>query len=456
MGRRDEYLNYRSGSRRRRNGSGGNPIAALVAVVLVAAACGFTAYHLAKGNLGERLSGNQLTNFLQGGATPTVAAVVTQEPENTPVPTAAPTVTPTPRGEPQMYEPYYLTDFEDTRERVDVRGIYGGNLLDKYVKNAKLAHYLDLADNTELNAIVIDVKLEDGTIVYDMQVDSVIEAGTGNKDYSQDDMKALLDELHSHGIYCIARIVCFRDEKLYQKHEDWFLHKLDDTIYIDGDKNKWINPYKELATRYIVDVACQAARDGFDEICFDYIRITSYTSGRTNTNFGRLIDYYTIQEQIVEFCKYACNRLKPMGVFVSASVYGGIINSAVDAKNVGQNYTEMAKYMDYMCPMVYPSHYANGYAGFDIPDFEPYKLVSFELQSSAKKLEAASEEAGGITLAKCRPWLQSFSASWLEKYKTYTNPVIREQVKACYDNNINEWMYWNAAGNYDEEAFEKK
>lgn len=449
MGRHDEYLNY-SYSRKRRGRRSGGPFIGILVVVLLALAAGFTTYHLTSGSLGDRWSQGQFAGFLDGEhIEPTQVAVVTEAPVTAaPIPTKAPTLTPTPVTTPHIYQKDYLVDYVDNREKVQVRGIYAADLT---LRSSKLDYYINLCKTTELNAIVINVKNDDGTISYMMDCESAEKAGTLTD--NQGDVKALVEKLHENGIYCIARIVCFRDEKIQETNPGWLLSRKDGSRYKDTQGIMWVNPYNESACKYIVDVACQAAADGFDEICFDYIRTaTSYVS---TIDFGaKAVEDHTLTEQIVEFTKYACNRLKPMGVFVSASVYGIVINSSVDAEAIGQDYTELAKYLDYICPMIYPSHYAETYAGIARPDAAPYELVDHELQSSNKKL-AAVQQVSGQQLAECRPWLQSFTASWLDHYIKYTTPVIRKQVDACYDNGIQAWMYWNAAGNYDEDAFKK-
>ncbi len=442
---RDDYIKY--GSRRRKRDNGG-PVAAIVFVVFIAVACGFTAFWLAKGNLGDKPSTDQLTNFLDPNSGANVTQVA-EVPTETPTPTLTPSPTPTPRGEIMMYETAYLEGFEDTRERRDVRAIIATDIS---LTSDRLQHYLDICDNTEINAIVINVKNDDGTISYDMDCESVKEAGTIKNTVG--DMKGLLELLHSHDIYCIARVDAFLDSALHDSHPEYFAKKTDGTTYVDGDKRKWINPYDELACRYIVDVACQCIIDGFDEVCFDYIRVSTY-SGMKSVDFGRNAERFTLTEQIAEFCKYAANRVKPLGGFLSASVFGAIINSSVDAAIIGQDYVAMARYLDYICPMVYPSHYAAGYAGISVPDADPYALIDFEMKKSNKKLAEAEEETGE-KYALCRPWLQAFTASWVKGYVEYTGDVCRQQVEACYDNGINIWMYWNSGGKYRDDYFAKE
>ena len=266
------------------------------------------------------------------------------------------------------------------------------------------------------------------------------------------DMKSLLATLKEHGIYTIARVVCFKDNFVDEVYPEYMLYNKDGSMYVDNGGCTWMNPYNEDTWRYIVDISEQAARDGFDEICFDYIRFS--TNGLKNVDFGPEAEGVSREQIITEFTKYACNRLKPLGTYVSASVYGAVIKSSVDAASVGQNYVDMSRYLDYICPMVYPSHYANGYAGHRLPDAAPYELLLSEMQGSVKKLSVLAEQQE--TYAECRPWLQAFTASYLKEYIKYTGPVIRKQVEATYDAGYSSWFLWNAAGKYVDGCFLEK
>ena len=338
---------------------------------------------------------------------------------------------------------------------MNVIGAYAGlNLNTK----AKLNQWLELADTTELNAVVIDVKADTGKITYQMDDAYLREIGVCLNHYT--DMKGLLKTLKEHGIYTIARVVCFKDTYIDAIHPEYMIHMPDGSMYKDNEGNTWINPYNRDAWKYIIDISEQAVEDGFDEICFDYIRVaTNGIIAKTHADgtfdykvdFGEESKTVSLQEIITQFTKYACNRLKPLGVYVSASVYGAVVRSSIDAARVGQDYTEMSRYLDYICPMVYPSHYAKGYAGITVPDAEPYKLISKEMNASVSKLNKLKSQQD--TYAECRPWLQAFTASWVKGHISYTGDVVREQVYATYDAGYTSWFLWNASGKYVEGCF---
>lgn len=462
MGRRQGMYGSYNTSRRRRQGPGRGMIIGIVIVILLAIGFGAVAYRVAKSNEDE------MQKEVPGVPTPTTAPTPTLEgtptptptPTNTPTPTITNTPTPVPTSPetglactptPTPKPPWnadYLVGFEDTRERVDnVIGAYVGLYLNS---ESRLQQWLKLAKETELNAVVIDVKADTGKITYQMNCPALEGTDACLNDYP--DMPGLVKTLKENGIYTIARIVCFKDNHVADVHPEYMLYNKDGSMYKDKKGDTWMNPYNQEAWDYIVDISEQAVADGFDEICFDYIRVA--TNGMSKVDFGEAAEGMTLQEAITAFTKYACNRLKPTGAFVSASVYGAIIRSKLDAELTGQNYVEMSRYLDYICPMVYPSHYANGYAGIAVPDAKPYELLLSELQSSANQLATLAQEQE--TYAKVRPWLQAFTASWVKGYIKYTGPVIRKQVDATYDVGCDTWLLWNASANYPDGSFLKE
>ena len=148
---------------------------------------------------------------------------------------------------------------------------------------------------------------------------------------------------------------------------------------------------------------------------------------------------------MTEFTEYAYQRLAPLGVFVSADVFGAIIGSEEDAASVGQIYGEMAGNLDYICPMIYPSHYGDGNFGLDHPDLHPYETILGALEKSSAEL---SLYQGEETQAIVRPWLQDFTASYLKHYKKYGDNELRQQIQAVYDAGYEEWILWNASNRY--------
>lgn len=300
---------------------------------------------------------------------------------------------------------------------------------------------VDLVNNTELNAMVIDIKNDDGVITYKMDHDLVQEMGATINYISN--IEELIQELKEQDIYLIARIVAFKDPMLAEHRPDLSLKNTDGSLFRDKDGLGWVNPYNKDVWDYLVEISLEAIELGFDEIQFDYIRFST-DKRMKDVDFGPEAATKSKTQVITEFTQYAYERLSPYA-YVSADVYGAIIDSKVDQDIVGQDYVEMAKHLDYICPMVYPSHYHNGAYGLAYPDLEPYNLILASLQASEEVLSVIPE---GTHVAQVRPWLQDFTAPWISNYQTYGPQQIRDQVLGVYDAGYEEWILWNGSNKY--------
>ena len=336
-------------------------------------------------------------------------------------------------------------EIESAREPVKVKGIYLGaspcgldDFMDKVIKRI---------DETELNAVVIDVKDDFGRITFDMDSVPLVNE-IGAVDVKIGDIEALIQKLHDHDIYCIARVVAFRDPYIADKRPDLALHLADGSLFRDNKGDAWVNPYKKEVWDYLVDIGKAAGEVGFDEIQFDYIRFCTErgindvvydendTLGRGKTDI------------ITEAVGYMSGKLQEAGLFVSCDVFGTIIGSDIDAQSVGQVYTDMADELDYICPMIYPSHYASGNFGLEHPDMQPYETILGALGRSKEELYWSKKE--DTPQAVVRPWLQSFTASYLGEgnYMEYDEEAVRAQIQAVYDAGYDEWLLWSAAASY--------
>lgn len=324
------------------------------------------------------------------------------------------------------------------KTRVKVKGIY----VSAYVAGTRdmMDEIIRRIGETEINTVVIDVKDDEGRVTYDMDhVPIVDETGACVKYIA--DLPGLIGRLKEQGIYVIARVVAFRDPYLAEVRPEWSLRKADGQIYRDSKGLAWINPYRHEVWDYLAEIGTAAATAGFDEIQFDYIRFSSgkgmedvviseeETKGRSRTDI------------ITEFTQYIHEKLEPTGAFVSADVFGTIIESREDAGAIGQIYAEMAGQLDYICPMIYPSHYGEGNFGLDYPDMHPYETIAGALKASKKALEKNDQVI-------VRPWLQDFTASYLSHYIDYGPEQLRQQIQAVYDTGYEEWILWDAKCTY--------
>lgn len=331
-----------------------------------------------------------------------------------------------------------IASIEETEEPVKVKGIY---VTGPVAGIDKMDELIALVDETELNAMVIDIKNDMGVVTYKMQTDTVLEIESGVA-YIQD-IEALIQKLKAKDIYLIARIVAFKDPYLAEKKPELSLKTQNGEVFRDRNGEAWVNPYEQEVWDYLMEIGTEAAEIGFDEIQFDYIRFTTDNSAG-KLDYGEAAKLKTKEEVITDFTKYAYDTLHPLGVVVSADVFGTIIDNETDAAIVGQDYRAMAENLDYICPMVYPSHYANGAYGIAVPDKAPYDTIYHAMMASQEKL---TEDCAGV-----RVWIQDFTAVWLGDYISYGPAQVRAQIQAAYDAGYDEWILWNARTNYTEGA----
>lgn len=357
---------------------------------------------------------------------------------------------------------------EDIREisaRPKVKGIF---VTGPMAGTDNMENLIGLVERTELNTIVMDIKNDEGRVVYKMQIPEVEETGAGIR-YVQD-MESLIEECKEKNIYLIARIVAFKDPFLAEVRPEWCIYNADGSIFQDKDGLAWLNPYNHEVWDYLLAIAQEALRIGFDEVQFDYTRFST-DSGMDHVEFGQESEGKDRQQIITEFVQYAAEKIHEAGGAVSVDVYGMVIDSEVDQRIVGQNYVELSKYLDYISPMVYPSHYGPNNYNIPVPDAEPYRLVLTALQSSRKVLagipitsvsgnelpEYTMEEIAVLApmegiKAHVRPWLQDFTAAWVQGHISYEAEEIRAQIQAGYDAGYEEWILWNASNRYTEDG----
>ena len=356
-------------------------------------------------------------------------------------------VTPEPSPVPQE-----LTTADRMMDRTKVKGIY---VTGPKAGSAGMADLIGLVDETELNAMVIDVKNDEGNVTFRLTneeitenipvLDQISEMQAGVR-YIRD-IQALMQELKDHNIYTIARIVCFKDPILAAARPELALTKPDGKPVTDANGLAWVNPYRQEVWEYLTELAEMAADLGFDEIQYDYVRFP-VGSDANAADYGVDMEAYPKRQAIQDFLSYAGDRLHKKGCVVTADVFGTIIGSETDVQTVGQDYTALGQTVDAISPMVYPSHYANGVFGLKVPDANPYETVSAAMQGSVEELQEIPEAERAVV----RPWLQAFTATWVPGHISYNGTQIREQIQAVYDAGYEEWILWNATNRYSAEG----
>jgi len=315
---------------------------------------------------------------------------------------------------------------------VPVKGLY----MTSYTASSseRLASMIGIADRTEINAFVIDVKDDTGVVAYDANVDLAKEHGVVEKRIR--DIDGLIAKLREHNITPIARVVCFKDSNLATKRPDLAVKSSKGGSWEDYKGLNYTNPYSHEVWEYLVQVAEDAARHGFREIQFDYVRFPSDGPISQAVYPG---EYSSKEDAIAGFLAYARQRLENLGVWVSADVFGLTVY-VKDDMGIGQKIEKISQNVDIVCPMPYPSHYEKGSYGLDNPNASPYETITHAMEDTRRRL------AG--TGAMGRPWLQDFNYGGI----TYGVAEVKAQIKAAEQQGFTEWILWNASNKYTEGA----
>lgn len=274
------------------------------------------------------------------------------------------------------------------QNRVKVKGIYVSGPM---AGTAGMDNLIGLVDRTELNALVIDVKNDDGYLTCELDVPLAEQIGS-EKHYIKD-LPALVQTCKEKNIYLIARVVAFKDPILAEKMPEWSLHNSDGSIFRDKSGLAWVNPYRKEVWEYLASVGEAAIKAGFDEVQYDYVRFST-DSRMKQVDFGDSTKGRTKTEAISGFTLYASERIHAAGGRISADVYGVVIDSKEDQQIVGQNYMEMSRSLDAISPMIYPSHYGPYNYQIPVPDAQPYDTVLAAMQASKMVLAGLDPKTG--------------------------------------------------------------
>ncbi len=298
---------------------------------------------------------------------------------------------------------------------------------------------IDIADTTEVNAIVIDVKQD--TIYYDTQVPFFRDIEGMVTPVI--DLAEILATLEEHDIYSIARMVVFKDPVVAEARPD--LAVLDEEkggLWRDMNDAPWVNAFNEELWTANAELGFELAQLGFDEVQYDYIRFPS-DGDLTTADFGDDYSEEARRAAITGAVAAGANAVREGGARFAIDLFPIIVIYG-DDQGIGQTLQDLAPLADYINLMIYPSHYAEGNIPVDgHPNDFPSETVSYTL-------EKAEEVAPGSRL-KMRPWLQDFSYP-LEGFTEYGADEVRAQIEATEEADVSGWMLWNAAGQFEVEA----
>ena len=312
----------------------------------------------------------------------------------------------------------------------------------------KMKELINFVNSSGLNSMVIDVKDDVGNMTMDLKSENKIVQDSTN-DYVTDPA-AMMKQLEENEIYPIARVVVFKDTLLAEARPELSFKKADGSVWKNGNGDAFVNPFSKEVWDYNIEVAKQAAKMGFKEIQFDYVRFPEGFENESKSLDYTLDDYETsdlddVQQRVSavsDFVAYAREQLKAYDVEVSVDIFG-YSATVPEAPGIGQNFSKISENVDVISSMIYPSHW-NSYFGISKPDLEPYKLVAEYMKVENKLL------SGLETPPKSRPWLQDFTASYLGagNYQQYGAAQVEDQVRALHDAGVNEFLLWDASNSY--------
>lgn len=325
----------------------------------------------------------------------------------------------------------YLAKFEwlSLKEKEGgVKGIYLNGY--DFTNSEKMDSIITILSETKVNTIVLDVKTDNGHILYDSNLQEVNELNNKRVKY---DRSLLLEFKQEFNIYLIGRVVAFQDP--------YFAKNFENSSVIDSTTNSpysqngqyFLDPGDKKARDYVLNIAIEACSLGFDEIQFDYIRYPD--TNKKDLIYGDENTYENRIKNINSFLRFSKDTLNGMGCLVSADIFGYVLQNKSD-NGIGQHLETIAETVDFISPMVYPSHYSKGSFGYQYPNNFPYEVVSAALNDGINR---------GIEKEKIRPFLQGF---WHDSRDVQLN------IEAAENKNL-DWIIWNNSSQYELEYFTK-
>lgn len=311
-----------------------------------------------------------------------------------------------------------------------VMGVYSTSWI---AGSSHIEKIIDFIKATKVNTLVIDVKDDTGYISFPSEDPMAKEIGSGTRRVSN--LRELVARLKQANIYTIARIVVFKDPLLAKAHPEIAVKDINGGLWHDRKGMTWVDPNNRTVWNYNIDIAKEAAALGFSEVQFDYVRFLS--DGKIKNCVYPYSTGAAKEDVIHDFLATAKQELNARGVPISADIFG-LVLSIPDDNNIGQKLEKIATAVDYISPMVYPSHYPQGTFGYADPNAHPYEIVTHAMQDGIERLKKIGAQS------KLRPWLQDFNLG-----HPYGREQLAAQIKALQENGVNNWLFWNPSNKYD-------
>lgn len=313
-----------------------------------------------------------------------------------------------------------------TRENSGVKGIYLNGY--HFTNEEKMKKFDEILTNTSVNTVVLDVKTDNGHLLYDSKIIEVDELKNERIKYDKNTLKEFKEK---YNIYLIGRVVAFQDPIFSKKYIDASIVDLSTNLQYSQNGQYFLDPSDMKSRNYILNIALEACELGFDEIQFDYIRYpdTSYK----NLKYDQESSFENRVNNINSFLSNATIELHNIGCLSSADIFGYVLNSKTD-NGIGQYLESIIDTVDFISPMIYPSHYSSGSFGFDKPNNYPYEVITASLNDGLNR---------GVESRNLRPFLQGF---W------HSSNGVRLNIKAAEDKGLH-WILWNNSSEYKLDYF---
>jgi hypothetical protein len=319
-----------------------------------------------------------------------------------------------------------------------VRGIYVNAWA--FGSTKRLGELVRLAEGTEINAFVVDVKDDTGYLTYRSMVPTAVAIGANNQLRSRD-AAARVAMLKSKGIRPIARIVVAKDPLLAVGKPAWSVkHRDDGTFWTDRIGTKWVDAFNDSVWIYAAELAREAVQLGFAEVQYDYVRFPDEPRSRlARAVYPARRDGETTRQGVTRNLELLARRTRNLGVPFTVDIFG-LTTTAVDDMGIGQLWEDLVTTADVVLPMVYPSHYGRGVYGVERPNHSPYLMVKRALEDGIRRSKALSPRR----TAEIRPFLQAFTLG----PPKYTSEHVRAQVRASEELGLMSWVLWNPRSVY--------
>jgi len=298
---------------------------------------------------------------------------------------------------------------------------------------------LKLAKETEINTVIVDVKNEFGDLSYKTEVPLAKKIGA-HSERTIYDIDGFIERLKDEGLYVIARVVVFKDDRFARAFNEHALKDSNNSVWRNREKLAWVDPFEPKVHDYVSDIAKDAASHGFDEINFDYVRFPL----KKGIAYSKLSNQKNRIEAISTFLKTANKKLRPYNIYTSVDTYGYVCWNKSDT-NIGHTIQSLSKHADYISPMLYPSGFGSGILGYKNPTDHNFEIINQSIKQGLKR--------GDVPAVRFKPWLQSFKDYGFDR-KFFRSKEVSQQIKGAEQASCSGWLLWNPSSRFSSKGLQ--